>query len=68
MDLADSLSEYAVSLRYSDLSEHAVHTAEQRLVDTLGCGLGAFDTVPGRQPAGVDLDLGWCSQNADGRR
>ena len=48
MDLADSLSEYAVSLRYSDLSEHAVHTAKQRLVDTLGCGLGAFDAVPVR--------------------
>ena len=48
MDLADSLSEYAVSLRYSDLSEHAAHTAKQRLVDTLGCGLGAFDAVPVR--------------------
>ena len=48
MDLADSLSEYAVSLRYSDLSEHAVHTAKQRLVDTLGCGLGVFDAVPVR--------------------
>ncbi|HEX9520903.1 MAG TPA: MmgE/PrpD family protein [Streptosporangiaceae bacterium] len=66
MDLADSLSEYAVSLRYSDLSEHAVHTAKQRLVDTLGCGLWAFDAVPVRNgqafarayPAAASILLG----------
>jgi 2-methylcitrate dehydratase len=46
MDLAGSLSEYAVSLRYSDLSEHAVHTAKRRLVDTLGRFAGAPATVP----------------------
>ena len=48
MDLASELSEYAMSLRYADLSEHAVHTAKQRLIDSLGCGLGAFAAVPVR--------------------
>jgi 2-methylcitrate dehydratase PrpD len=48
MNLAGELSEYALSLRYSDLGEHAVHTARQRLVESLGCGLGAFAAVPAR--------------------
>jgi 2-methylcitrate dehydratase len=48
MSLAAELSQYALSLRYSDLSEHAVHTVKQRLVDSLGCGLGAFAAVPAR--------------------
>jgi len=48
MDLASELSEYAVSLHYADLSGHAVHTAKQRLIDSLGCGLGAFAAVPVR--------------------
>jgi 2-methylcitrate dehydratase len=48
VDLAGELSECAVSLRYSDLSKHAVHTAKQRLVDSLGCGLGAVAAVPAR--------------------
>ncbi|MFI6436575.1 MmgE/PrpD family protein [Streptomyces sp. NPDC050759] len=48
MPLADELGSYATSLRYSDLSAHAVHTAKQRLVDSVGCGLGAFDAPPSR--------------------
>jgi hypothetical protein len=47
MVLASELGEYAVSLRYSDLSEHAVHTAEQRLIDSLGCG---WAPSPARPP------------------
>ncbi len=46
MPLADELSSYALSLTYDDLSAHAIHTAKQRLVDSLGCGLGAFDAAP----------------------
>lgn len=48
MALADELSSYATSLRYVDLSAHAIHTAKQRLVDSIGCGLGAFDAPPSR--------------------
>ncbi|NGO10975.1 MmgE/PrpD family protein [Streptomyces sp. HC44] len=48
MPLAEDLSSYAVSLRYSDLSTAAIHTVKQRLVDSIGCGLGAFDALPSR--------------------
>jgi 2-methylcitrate dehydratase len=48
MNLAGELSQYALSLRYSDLSEHALHTVKQRLAESLGCGLGAFAAVPAR--------------------
>jgi 2-methylcitrate dehydratase len=46
--LADDLGTWAAALRFDDLGEHAVHTVRQRLVDTLGCGLGAFDAEPSR--------------------
>jgi len=46
MVLASELGEYAVSLRYSDLSEHAVHTAKQRLIDSLGCGWAPSPPCP----------------------
>ncbi|MGW4591115.1 MmgE/PrpD family protein [Amycolatopsis thermoflava] len=46
--IADDLGAWAASLQFSDLGEHAIHTVRQRLVDTLGCGLGAFHAEPGR--------------------
>jgi 2-methylcitrate dehydratase len=52
MPLAEELSAYALSLHYSELGTAAVHTVKQRLVDSLGCGLGAFDTLPSRNGRG----------------
>jgi 2-methylcitrate dehydratase len=46
--IADDLGSWAAALRFEDLGEHAVHTVRQRLVETLGCGLGAFHAEPGR--------------------
>ncbi len=46
--IADDLGSWAAALRFEDLGEHAIHTVRQRLVDTLGCGLGAFGAEPGR--------------------
>jgi 2-methylcitrate dehydratase len=46
--IADDLGSWAAALRFEDLGEHAIHTVRQRLVDTLGCGLGAFDAEPSR--------------------
>lgn len=43
MNLAEQLSHYALSLRYSDLSAAVVHKVKQRLVDSLGCALGSYD-------------------------
>ena len=40
------LSDYACRLTYEDLSEEAVHQVKRTLVDTLGCGAGAFDSEP----------------------
>jgi 2-methylcitrate dehydratase len=46
--IADDLGSWAAALRFDDLGGHAVHTVRQRLVDSLGCGLGAFDAEPSR--------------------
>ena len=40
------LSDYAYRLTYGDLSPEAVHQVKRTLVDTLGCGAGAFDGGP----------------------
>lgn len=48
MVIADDLGSWAAALRVEDLSEHVVHTVRQRLVDTVGCGLGAFHAEPSR--------------------
>ena len=40
------LSDYACRLTYEDLSAEAVHQVKRTLVDTLGCGAGAFDSEP----------------------
>ena len=40
------IAEYAASTSFGDLTEEAVHSATQRLVDSLGCALGAYDCEP----------------------
>jgi 2-methylcitrate dehydratase len=40
------LGDYACRLTYGDLSPEAVHQVKRTLVDTLGCGAGAFDGEP----------------------
>ena len=40
------LSDYACRLTYQDLSAETIHQVKRTLVDTLGCGVGAFDSVP----------------------
>jgi len=40
------LSDYAFRLRYADLSADAINQAKRTLIDTLGCGVGAFDGEP----------------------
>jgi 2-methylcitrate dehydratase len=46
--LAERLADYALSLSYDDLPEDVVHVARQRVVDTIGCALGAIDSEPVR--------------------
>ncbi len=56
MNLAGELSRYALSLGYADLDERTVHSVKQRLVDSLGCGLGAFAAAPVRNARAFALE------------
>ena len=42
------LAAYAASLKFHDLSDHAVHECKRRFIDTIGCALGAFDADSSR--------------------
>ncbi len=46
--LADKLAAYADALRYGDIDEATIEAAKTRLIDTLGCGIAAFDERPVR--------------------
>jgi 2-methylcitrate dehydratase len=48
MNLAEELSHYAYSLKYSDIPENIVHESKKRIIDALGCGIGAFNAEPVR--------------------
>ncbi|MBI3859297.1 MAG: MmgE/PrpD family protein [Thaumarchaeota archaeon] len=65
--LAQRLAEYACSLRYSHLDGRTVKEMKARMVDAVGCALGAFDEPPVRiarkvalriRPAGKSTLLG----------
>src|SRR5688500_2073355 len=42
------LAEYAARLSFDDLPADVVHQAKRLTVDCMGCGLGGFDSTPGR--------------------
>ena len=42
------IAEYACSLRFNDLPAAVVHHCKRRVLDTLGCAIGAFDAEPSR--------------------
>src|SRR5262245_23400385 len=42
------IARYASALKFEDLDETTVTAATQRLIDALGCALGAFDCEPAR--------------------
>ena len=44
----DALANYASSLTYEDLTPEAAHHVRRRLLDSLGCALGAYDSEPAR--------------------
>jgi 2-methylcitrate dehydratase len=53
MDIAERLAEYASSLRYSDLSPETVEETKRRIVDSLGCAVGAYSEGPVRAARGL---------------
>jgi len=44
--LAHQLAEYACSLRFEDLSNEVVHEVKRRVIDSLGCAIGAWNEQP----------------------
>lgn len=45
-NMTKQIAEYASSLSFNNLDEDTRHAATQRLIDALGCGLGAHDCGP----------------------
>lgn len=60
--LAHKIADFACNLAYEDLSKEAIHEAKRRLMDSLGCAMGAWLAEPvkiARQLAGLySSDLG----------
>ena len=53
MDLSERLGEYASSLTYDDLGESVVREAKKRLLDALGCAMGAYGEAPVKAARGL---------------
>ncbi len=54
--LAEELSEYALSIRYRDLGDEVVLEAKKRVIDSIGCALGAFRELPVRAARKTVMD------------
>ena len=46
MTVSEYFSQYAHSLRFVDLPKDVIHEAKRRIIDSLGCALGAYDAEP----------------------
>ena len=46
MNLAEQLADYVHSTNYQDIPENVVHETKKRIVDSLGCAIGAFNADP----------------------
>jgi 2-methylcitrate dehydratase len=44
--LAQQFAHYACSLRFEDLSKEVVHEVKRRVIDSIGCALGAWNEEP----------------------
>ena len=44
--LANHFANYACSLGFEDLSPEVVHEVKRRMIDSLGCALGAWNREP----------------------
>src|SRR3989440_1618345 len=55
--LAHQLANFAVTLRYEDLSDAVVHEVKRRVIDSLGCALGAWNEEPCAIARSVAMDF-----------
>jgi 2-methylcitrate dehydratase len=44
--VAEELGRYVSSVNYSDIPENVIHESKKRIIDALGCGIGAFNADP----------------------
>src|ERR1700730_7575163 len=44
--LAHQLADYACALRFEDLSKEVVHEVKRRVIDSIGCAVGAWNEEP----------------------
>ena len=55
--LAERLADYAAALKFDDLPSEVVHEVKRRVLDSLGCALGAWHDEPGQVARGVASSL-----------
>lgn len=46
MTVAEKLADYVHSTSYSMVPENVIHETKKRIIDSLGCGIGAFNEQP----------------------
>jgi 2-methylcitrate dehydratase len=46
LNLAEQLADYAHSINYQNVPENVVHETKKRIIDSLGCAIGAFNADP----------------------
>jgi 2-methylcitrate dehydratase len=46
--LAQQIADYSIALKFEDLSPAVVHEVKRRVIDSIGCALGAWNDEPGR--------------------
>jgi 2-methylcitrate dehydratase len=56
--LAEMLAAYADTLRYDDIDPATIERVKMHVIDTIGCGIGAFDERPVRICRDVALAVG----------
>jgi 2-methylcitrate dehydratase len=61
--LAHQLAGFACSLNYEDLSKNVVHEVKRRLIDSLGCALGAWNEEPCTIARGLATEF-WAKRGA----
>ena len=44
--LAEQLADYAAALKFEDLPSAVVHEVKRRVIDSIGCAMGAWDAQP----------------------
>ena len=62
MTLAEKLADYVHSTSYSMVAENVIHETKKRIIDSLGCGIGAFN----EQPVKISRKVAEAARNIQG--